>query len=694
MVATTNPELTTHTLEIPAHSEKEQIESAQTQYRVETEAAGKTKSKPKSAKNTKKAPKKEKKTSKKEPAKQPQNSDTPTAIESEQAKPSAEEQAAAKAKAKSAEKAKTIAKTRAELKEKSPREKPFRALGFNSGVYYLMSRKQLQVLPFKARDLKETNLLQLATLGWWRNNYPKFNEKGELKDSPDWTLAANDIIQDCNDAGVYSPAAIRGLGFWRDGDRVIKHLGNILYDVTNGKKVSMLEPSLKGVYQRESVQTKRSKECADDELVALFFKAINSIYWKDKTHAQLFLGWVALALFCGWLDWRPHIWVTGEHGSGKSDTILEAIRIALGSGQYISAKGNTTEAGARQRLKCNAIPFVLDEAEPNSNKDRLRLEVILALIRNASSDDEAMAFKGTVSGESTAYRIRSMFCLASINPFINELADQSRISILEIVKMPQTTESKANFDLIKKIFLKLEREDFSTKLNNLMISRLATLETNIKVFVEAAGDHLGQARDGKQYGTLLAGYATLINPEPVDLETAKSYVEQLKLNTVVEENRDTKATGWDMCWEKMSAVRLTFRDSRSIINVGEGIEMLRIPSNEELAKIVGYEHNSAMNGGAISDDLLAKTASRGKKELERALRKLGIVYQDGTESLFGCVGEGIYLANSSEAMSKALTGTAFQNWKQHSIRIGDQVPKKIKIDGNSKRAIFIPEKQK
>lgn len=620
-----------------------------------------------------------------EQVKQHQDSNTKPTIEDKKTQPSAEEKSAIKAE----EKAKAIAQTKEKLKAKCLGKKPFRALGFNLGVYYLMSRKQLQVLPLKARELKETNLLQLATIGWWKNNYPQFNQKGELKNSPDWTLAANDIIQACNDAGVYSPEAIRGLGFWRDGNRVIQHLGNILYDVTNGKKVSMLDSSLKGVYQRESVQTKRSKEYASNDLISLFTQSINSIYWKDKTHAQLFLGWVSLALFCGWLDWRPHIWITGEHGSGKSDTILEAIRIALGSDQYIRAKGNTTEAGARQRLKCNAIPFVLDEAEPNSNKDRLRLEVILTLIRNASSDDEAMAFKGTVNGESTAYRIRSIFCLASINPFVPELADQSRISILEIVKRPQTTKSKANFDFIKKAFLKLEREDFSTKLNNLMISRLATLETNIKVFVEAAGDHLGHARDGKQYGSLLAGFATLVHNEPIDMATAKVYVEQLKLTEVVAENRDTNATGWDACWQKMSAVMLTFRDSRSRVTVGEALEMLRIPSNDELAKIVGYEHGGIGNGGAIGDDYLAKATLNGKKEVERALRKLGIVYQDGTESLFGCVGEGIYLANSSEAMSKALTSTAFQNWKQHSSRIGEHVPQNIKVDGRKRRAKFI-----
>ncbi|HGJ5877851.1 MAG TPA: hypothetical protein ACHBZ9_01875, partial [Arsenophonus nasoniae] len=163
-------------------------------------------------------------------------------------------------------------------------------------------------------------------------------------------------------------------------------------------------------------------------------------------------------------------------------------------------------------------------------------------------------------------------------------------------------------------------------------------------------------------------------------------VEQLKLTEVVEENRDTKATGWDMCWLKMSAVKLQFRDSRSNITVGEGIEILRTLNNEELARIVGYEHSGT---GKIADDQLVKAALKGKKEIERALRKLGIIYQDGIASLFGCKGEGIYLANNSEEMSKALSGTPFKDWKQHSSRVGIATLKHIKMDGKDRRTRFI-----
>lgn len=562
--------------------------------------------------------------------------------------------------------------------------KPFRELGYDSGVYYIITHEQLQVLPFKARDLKESNLLQLASLRWWLDNYPLYDAEGNKKRSPDWTTAADDIIRACSRAGVYSPDAIKGRGFWRDGSRVIRHVGNALIDVKNGREISMLNTSLKGVYQRDARQDVVTDDMATDEQINLLLEAVNRIYWRHETHGQLLLGWLVLAPFCGLLDWRPHIWITGEHGAGKSDTVLEAIRIGIGSGHFISAKGSTTEAGLRQRLKCHAIPAVIDESEPNTNKDRARLDGLLTLARNASSDDEAIAIKGTISGEATSFRIRTMCCFASINPYIKELADQSRISILEIEKRPQTTESKDDFQTIKRNFMALDKLHFGTLLTNLIISRLDTLETNLQVFIEAAGDVLGSARDGKQYGSLLAGYATLLDAKPVTLETAREYVEKVHLTAVVDENRDTTATGWSECWAKMCAVMLTFRDSRSRVTVGEAVEMLQSNNLDDLAGIAGYVAGSDSVGA-----FLERAALNGRKEVERALRKLGIIYQDGTSSLYGCVGEGLYIANSSEEMSLALAGTPFQNWKQHSARVGEAAPKRMTTDNQTRRAVFI-----
>ena len=76
---------------------------------------------------------------------------------------------------------------------------------------------------------------------------------------------------------------------------------------------------------------------------------------------MLLAGWVALAPTCGCLDWRPHIWLTGGAGTGKS--LIHRFISPLLHDMGVPVSGNTTEAGLRQTLKSDALPVVFDEAE-------------------------------------------------------------------------------------------------------------------------------------------------------------------------------------------------------------------------------------------------------------------------------------------------------------------------------------------
>lgn len=566
-------------------------------------------------------------------------------------------------------------------------ERPFKCLGYDSGIYYLISSQQLQVLAFKATDLKKNNLLQLAPLNWWKHEYPAYTHEGVEKKDPEWDNAIDDIIQNCSAAGVYAPELIRGRGFWRDGKTIIRHTGNQLTDIRTSQQISMLSKSLTGVYQRSRTQNIPLVISATESQIDLFVEVTDKIYWAHDSHAALLAGWIALAPLCGLLEWRPHIWISGEHGCGKSDTALNCVSVGIGKKQLLHTKDSTTQAGLRQTLKADAIPVALDEMEPNSTKDRGRIDQILSLARNASSDDEAVTLKGSVTGDSTSYRVRSMFCYASINTHLPELADQSRTAILDIEKRPQTEQSKADFDFIKSSLEKLEDDGFGYSLTELMIERIDTLKQNLSTFIECAGDVLGSARDGKQYGSLLAGYATMLGPQPVSRQSAIEYLNNIQITRAVSENRDTSATGWGECWAKIGSITLDMRDSRSRITIAEAIDILRNNDATELAAIANIQASSKedMKDAAFT----AKSAAKGKREVEGALRKLGIIYQDGRAAIHGCVGEGIYLANKSELLKKALNGTSFESWTQFSKRVGEDVEKTLKIAGGVSRVKFI-----
>ena len=92
--------------------------------------------------------------------------------------------------------------------------------------------------------------------------------------------------------------------------------------------------------------------------------------WDVPASGMLLAGWVALAPICGALDWRPHIWLTGGAGTGKS-AILDRFISPLLADMGVPS-GNTTEAGLRQTLKSDALPIVFDEAESNEKADQTR----------------------------------------------------------------------------------------------------------------------------------------------------------------------------------------------------------------------------------------------------------------------------------------------------------------------------------
>ena len=146
---------------------------------------------------------------------------------------------------------------------------------------------------------------------------------------------------------------------------------------------------------------------------------------------MLLAGWIALAPICGALDWRPHIWLTGGAGTGKS-AILDRFISPLLHDMGVHVSGNTTEAGLRQTLKSDALPIIFDEAESNEKADQTRMQSILALARVASSETNAQMIKGSPNGEVIRYHLRSMFFLSSISTALKQGADRTRFAQLTL----------------------------------------------------------------------------------------------------------------------------------------------------------------------------------------------------------------------------------------------------------------------
>jgi putative DNA primase/helicase len=369
---------------------------------------------------------------------------------------------------------------------------PFTCLGFDGPSYYYMPHRTGQVICISGASHKAATLLMLTDLPYWETLYPGSRE------SVNWTSAISSLLATQADVGVYDPDRVRGRGAWIDGESVVFHLGDRL--IIDGAPHPVLSAPSTGYFyeQARHLDGPGPEPLGDDDAMRLCLIA-ERFRWEVPASANFLLGWTVLAPVCGALNWRPHIWVTGGAGTGKT-TILKTFMRPLMGGVLQTATGGTTEPGLRGILKSDAIPVVFDEFEQNEAKDKLIVQNILALARIASSEGGKI-YKGTTTGGSNSYEIRSMFCVSSINVSLIQKADIDRFCVLGLRKD----------EMDKNEWLDFEQEILSVATvsnGRALIARtltyLPTITQNARVLAQSLGRRFGQ-RFGDQHGTLLAG---------------------------------------------------------------------------------------------------------------------------------------------------------------------------------------------
>lgn len=393
---------------------------------------------------------------------------------------------------------------------------PFRALGFDEGHYYFLPHRTQQVTSISSGSMTSTSqLLTLAPLEWWEHACPS-------KSSVDWTCAANLCIRWCEQQGTFDPGAIRGRGAWFDAGRSVLHLGNRLLVDRSPQSLHALDSRY--IYQRapatELGDIPPPLTHIESEQLATIIAGMN---WTRHIDRLMFAGWVVLAPVCGALSWRPHIWITGQRGSGKSWMVDNIVSPLLGSAALV-VQGNSTEAGIRQQLRQDARPILFDEAEGESIAGRQRMQNVLELARQASSDGLAQIAKGTAGGKALTYRIRSMFMLGSINVGLSQAADKSRFSVLTLGKPKPGRDGRQQFDALAAMVNNTLTADWCARLRSRTYGLIPTIRANAATFAKAAAELIGNQRAGDQVGALLAGSYALHSDDRISADDARLYV--------------------------------------------------------------------------------------------------------------------------------------------------------------------------
>lgn len=375
---------------------------------------------------------------------------------------------------------------------------PFRCLGQRDGRYYFLEHEGQTVLEKTNAQLSRSGMLDLAPLEWYCAMFPK-------KDGWDHEKALNAVIR-ASKARIYTDESQRGCGIWWDAGRIVYHSGGHL--LVDGIETRLTSIASDYAYPASPPIAGPAVPLSDDEAAAILDAACIPS-WEDSLHGHILAGWVMCAFLAGVLPWRPSLWIQGAAGSGKTDVIKRYIHRLLGD-FAIKSQGDSTPAGIRQRVRCDARPVVMDESEPNSEKDSLNIAGILQIMRQASSDSDAQTFRGTPSGRAQSFHVRSPFCFGSIQNALERGADTDRVTILRLKNKHagQITQAEADAVFTEwKAACAAFPADVDVRLRSRAIA-LALIARDVVAAMSSAllsaGGVSGQ-READQLGALMAG---------------------------------------------------------------------------------------------------------------------------------------------------------------------------------------------
>lgn len=495
-------------------------------------------------------------------------------------------------------------------------QKELRCLGYGGdNKIYFMTRKRgvmVALAPEQCGNL--SHLLTLMPLDFWYDLFP--DKKGGV----DKHVCSDALQRWAEKAGYFDGKRIRGRGVWleKNGD-VVFHTGQEL--LVGNKVVPIHAYPSEYVYEvKPSMGVKLVTPMKTAEAVKLI-DACAFLNWEVPVYARLLAGFCMVAPICGGLDWRPHIWLTGDSGSGKT-TALTGIVQRVCNNIGLMAVGGSTAPGIRQMLSGDAVPVIIDELEGETQQQRDDLQKILQLARISSSDVGLKLLKGGVGGEAIEFMMRSCFFFMGIQVNVLQPADRNRLTVLHLKALSQDrtdAQVKADEEAFDAYCQKLEgllTEEYVNALHLRAYALLPIIRANAKMFKRAIVLKTKNSRTGDQLGTLAAGCYALESAKAVTLDEAIAWVAEQKWESIVsfDELKDH-----DRCLAYVLQSRVRLQGEKGMIerSLGELVEKVASANT-----IDAPEETRVLKSYGIKVDLKERlmVVANNHTELERLMR--------------------------------------------------------------------------
>lgn len=515
-------------------------------------------------------------------------------------------------------------------------------LGYDKELYFFLPRTKGQIIELSATALGSiNNLYQLGSV----YDYQRVLGNSEIKAGEIASTVGPMLIDMCHRKGIYEPEKVFGSGAWRVGGKVYVNTGRAVWDASQRTESAHSEVKIDGVFVKEARAYDLAVQPLGNKDANKLVQICQSLHWKRPINGTLLAGWLVIASVGGALRWRPHVFITGPKGAGKSTVVELIVEPVLGLAE-LRQDGGSTEAGLRKTIGDSSRPVVMDEFEGENKRDAENVAKILFWARKASSG-------GVIVNANGAFRAQSCVCFAAINPLVAQGADADRITLLEL-EVNNADGSEENYDKLLELIYETITPEYSKGLVRRTVDNIDALLKNCEMFAKHASRILGSKRAGDQIGPMLAGAYMLHSTGVVTDEKAAEYCARQDWSWVQDQQDGTDSE------------RLVRKIMNSLIDHNTSDRSVKMPISELIARVY-YR-------------------SMGWEDAVKTLTRFGLAVKDG----WLCV------ANSDDNLSGLLAGTPWVVYRQglsryhgavsdgKTMRFGTGSPRrylKIPLDG-------------
>lgn len=526
----------------------------------------------------------------------------------------------------------------------------YRILGQVKNDYVFYNFRSGQVIFRSCEKITKKFMLSLSNgnAKYWIDLYGFENDKGELK--IDWDSAAGALMAESHDMGQFDLDRVRGTGCWIDGKFIVFNSGEFLY--IEGKKYNISDFDSHFLYVKSKPVLKSMDKGLSPSECSNLLQLCDMFSWEYPVCGTLLAGWLMVAPICGALPWRPHIYITGMAGTGKSTIHDNLLARVLGDCAIVTL-GDSTKAGLSQSVEADALPIVFDEIENDGKFDEMRNDMVLRMARYSSSSQKGKTLKGTGDQSGAkGYVMRSCFCFSSITPSVKHYADYSRITLLPLVVNHNQGNDKqvAHYKKIMAAFKglmggEIHDHSFSEKFITHANRYALRIMESYRVIKETAQLVIPNfnARIADQIGMLLAGYWAYKSGKPITQAEAKELLSKYNWEDIIPSKKQENQM---VLVSRLMQHKIRFRNEEK----EDTREITRT-----VAKLLDYvSHNAELH----PDRNYYK-----QDKAKELLQDIGIRYETDRNGI-GFV----FVANSSHSLSYALLGTQWSNNWGHSLK--------------------------